>query len=356
MPSLPLSIWWHWRCASLPARNGASRPPPSVSGVPLWLLGVSLFTFVLGLLQWLRMDYLGVMLADLPSGARPAGNIAQANHFATLMVWGVIGVWLLYENRQMRGATAWVPASCLLFGIVMSQSRTGWVNVTLLVIVAFLLRRRGLSRLPMPAAVLLAGGFAGLVALWTPLNQALHFAPALTVEQLAQGGSRLNIWRLSVAAIAEQPWFGYGWTQVGLAQHAVSLSEPAVNVVFSDAHNLVLDLMLWNGVPVGISILLGLALWLLRRAAAVRSAEAALYLLMLLVVLIHAQFEFPLSYTYFLLPAGLVAGFLEADTAVSEIHDPPLGLVEWHFRFGRAACRYHGRVPGDPAKSHAAPR
>ncbi len=121
------------------------------------------------LAQWLRVDDLGVLLADLPRDARPTGNIAQANHFSTLMAWGLIGVWLLYERRSVRGSIACCTAMFMMFGIALCQSRTGWLHVGLLWLAACVLHRRGLVRLQLLGSSLLAASFAALVFAWAPL-------------------------------------------------------------------------------------------------------------------------------------------------------------------------------------------
>jgi O-antigen ligase len=282
--------------------------------IALWLAAVALLSLGLALAQWLRVDDLGVLLAALPQDARPTGNIAQANHFSTLMAWGLIGVWLLYERRSLRGSIACCAAMCMMFGIALCQSRTGWLHVGLLWLAACVLHHRGHVRLHPLGASLLAASFVALVLAWAPLNQALLLTPSLSLQQLAQGGSRLEIWRVSAQAILSQPWLGYGWGQVGLAQQAMALQVPGAKVVFNDAHNLALDLLLWNGVPLGLLVLATLLVWLVNRLRRIRNAESALFALILLTLLLHAQFEFPHSYAYFLLPAGLVAGFIEVDT------------------------------------------
>ena len=60
-----------------------------------WALATALFasygiaaaaSLLLALHQWLQMDLLGSALFVLPAGARPAANLAQPNHLATLLV------------------------------------------------------------------------------------------------------------------------------------------------------------------------------------------------------------------------------------------------------------------------------
>jgi hypothetical protein len=288
------------------------RAPASISsGLPLTALFAALLTFALALMQWLGIDELGVLLASLPPHAQLTGNIAQANHMATLMAWGVIATWFLYEQRRIRGSVALATASLLLLGIVMSQSRTGWVHVALIVGVGLIFGRRCPFRLTALPALLLAGAFAATVALWGALNRALDMAPALTLVQRTAAGPRLAIWHQFMTAIELSPWFGYGWTQDGLAQQAALSHTPPLNIVMSYAHNLVLDLFVWNGVPLGLLIAAAMLAWAVARVRAIRTPEAALYALVLATFAFHSMVEFPHAYAYFLLPAGLVAGALE---------------------------------------------
>ncbi|MCY7304955.1 MAG: Wzy polymerase domain-containing protein, partial [Rhodoferax sp.] len=123
---------------------------------------------------------------------------------------------------------------------------------------------------------------------------------------------RPQVWALFLDAIWHKPWSGYGWNQTSMAQLAVALEHPPLGTVFSHAHNLILDLLLYCGVPLGLVVSGVLAIWLWRRFRAIKDATSALLFLFLVVVGNHAMLEFPLHYAYFLLPAGLVIGTLDA--------------------------------------------
>jgi O-antigen ligase len=270
----------------------------------------------LALLQWLRNDLLGALLADLPVGGRPNANIAQANHLATLLFLGLVGVWGLYLRHDLRASVACLAAAWLLLGIAMTQSRTGWVEVALLTIAAVVWRRPLDSRRCLPALLSLLLGFAALVWLWPSINQALLLDGGLSLADQASAGRRPVLWWTFARAVAAAPWSGYGWTQVQLAQQAmvpVLSDSPGLQIVYTYAHNLELDLLLWNGVPLGLAIIASLGVWFWRRARQVDSADEHLLLLALAGLLLHAQFEFPHAYAYFLLPAGVIAGLLPGD-------------------------------------------
>ena len=72
---------------------------------------------------------LGIWIMAIPDGVRPAGNVAQPNEMATLLVWATIGgLWAVY-----RGVVRWAVfalLSCYLaLGLGISQSRSFLVLV-----------------------------------------------------------------------------------------------------------------------------------------------------------------------------------------------------------------------------------
>ncbi|MFN0182762.1 MAG: Wzy polymerase domain-containing protein [Aquabacterium sp.] len=294
----------HW-CAHAP------HEAPSA----LWttLLAAGLLSSGLALAQWLRLEGLGVLLADLPAGSRPTGNISQANHLGSLLVWSLLGLWAAVRTGHVRPAWALPTAALLLFCAAATQSRTVWLNLALLALGGLVWRRHLLpTRAGIAALAGLGLWFACLVLAWPSLNAALGQPPGLASDAAMSAGLRPGLWRIAMAAIGDGAWHGWGWTQFSLAQQAQALEMPAVHRVFTYAHNLALDLAIWNG-PVPGAVLAGLlAIWCARRARRVVTAPAALAALGIGVLLVHAQVEMPHAYAYFLLPAGLMAGQLLA--------------------------------------------
>lgn len=113
-------------------------------------------------------------------------------------------------------------------------------------------------------------------------------------------------------ATLDRPFWGYGWGQVIEAQIEQSLNYPALYSVFSQSHNLFLDLALWNGTLVALVVFCVLVRWTYRKIKAVNSGKSALLLLFVLIPLNHAMLELPLHYAYMLLPVGLVMGAMDA--------------------------------------------
>jgi hypothetical protein len=83
---------------------------------------------------------------------------------------------------------------------------------------------------------------------------------------------------------------------------------PPTGDVVEHSHNLLLDLLLWAGIPTG-GLIIVLAAWALaRQARALRDPRAAWLFAGVVGLLVHAMLEYPLEYAYFLLPAGLALG------------------------------------------------
>jgi hypothetical protein len=80
----------------------------------------------------------------------------------------------------------------------------------------------------------------------------------------------------------------------------------------TNSHNLLLDLLIWNGIPLGLLLFALLAWWLVRHIRACRTTDQWILLGSIGVVFAHSLLEFPLDYTYFLLPVGLMMGLLES--------------------------------------------
>jgi O-antigen ligase len=271
--------------------------------------------------QWLRLSGfsefsgLGLWLLNMPAGFRPSANLGQPNQLSTLLLWGLTGVWWAFMRRRIAGGTAVFAAAYLLFGLAMTQSRSGWGGLIVMATVAWTCRRPlGSIRYRSVLAALLVY-FIFITVLWSTLNEAFYMSAAESMGNRLSVGARALNWKVCLAAIAQRPWFGFGWGQVAVAQQSALLSQPASGEYFAYAHDLVLDLLLWNGLPLGGLMALSFGLWLVGRFRRVVSAEGAVLSMAIGAFLVHALLEYPHAYFYFLLPVGLMLGALSAVTA-----------------------------------------
>ena len=215
--------------------------------------------------QWLRLaslsdvEGLGLWLMTLPTGSRPFGNLAQPNQLSTLLLWGLAGVWWLFAQRRIAGFVATLAAAYLLFGLAMTQSRSGWGGLLVMVIMAWTYRRPlELARCRYVIAALV-GFFIAVILAWSSINDALYLSAAETMENRLSAGARSLNWQVCLSAIAQRPWFGFGWGQVAVAQQSALLLQPASGEYFAYAHNIILDMLLWNGIPLGTLLVLSFA-------------------------------------------------------------------------------------------------
>lgn len=269
----------------------------------------------LALYQLLHVTGLGLLTMEFPyaRGARPFGNLGQSNHLATLLVWGLVALWWLFLKGHLRGSVVVAAAAFVLFGIASTQSRTAWVELTLLAAAAGLWRDPLAGRRVLPGFVALGLYFTVLVAGWSWFAHSVEFNNVRTVSgELATAGLRPSIYRLFADAVAREPWAGWGWNQISVAHHALALDHPALGYSFTSAHNGLLDLAVQQGIPLTLLLAGALLVWYVGALRRVRTDTDALLAVAITVLLAHAMVEFPQNYTYFLVPLGLMMGLLHA--------------------------------------------
>lgn len=275
----------------------------------LFLVGALISTFI-ALVQWLRIGGLGLWVMDLKPGSRPYSNIAQFNNLASLLVLGLASVVFLFERFRLEDFSASVCGAVLIFGVAMTQSRTPWVALAVLLMWwAWKRRRIGLRASPRVLFVATAS-YAILVFSWPTLAKFLYLG-ASTLDERFSAGLRPVVWRQLLEATRISPWHGFGWNQVSVAQVHVAQDYPS-SVLVEHSHNILLDILLWNGIPIGAILIAATAYWGLSRALRCRSLATWFALLVVAIVSVHGMLEFPLEYAYFLFPVGIAAGLVDA--------------------------------------------
>lgn len=293
------------------ALSRSSRP---FVGLLFLAFSVGAFASVgLSLAQWLRLGPYGFLEAILP-GERLYANLVQPNQLASLLGLGAVGVVWAFESRRIGGVVAALALAFIAWGVTMTQSRVGWMSALLFGVMWALYRRRLALRLPAAAAAGGVAAFAAMVVLWSPINQFMYPATdVMGVEARLQPGLRWIHWQTLFDALLRSPWTGYGWLQIGRAQQAAVFDHPVTFEQLGASHNQLLDLLLWNGLPLG-SLAIGLVVWWsVTRMLKCSTLNAWAMLTGLGLLFAHSVVEFPLHYAYFLLPAGLMVGVVEAD-------------------------------------------
>ena len=300
--------------ATLPGLQGEVR----VSALE-WVAFVTAMSAIasvgIALVQWTGSLSLGIWGADLPSGARPFANVAQPNHLSTLAFLGVCGLLLLREAARIGSAGFWAGTSYLLIGMVLTASRTGWVQMAAFVVLALLFQRRTASQVRAAHVAGLVLIYVAATLAWPKINEMLLLSGGRGVMQQIEGGARVPLWLALLDAVGREPWWGYGWQQVAAAQQAVALDHPPIQRHFEHSHNIVLDLLLWAGVPAGGTIVVFCAGALVLQVRALRDPRALWLFAAALGIILHGMLELPLQYAYFLLPMGVALGAANALSA-----------------------------------------
>jgi O-antigen ligase len=281
-------------------------------------IGIASFLSVgLQLYGWLALSDdggLGVLFSGFDS-RRPSGNLGQPNQLATLLLWGLLACLWAVVRGYLTATASILIAIFLLVGLALTQSRTGVMALTFLLASVWAWRRLWPHKnLPWVATSLYLL-FLVLPFLLQILNEALLLGQDSSYFRLGEQSSlRLIAWRVLVQAALAQPIFGYGLTETTVAQIALADSSPTLGGLFSHAHNIVLDMVLWVGLPLGLFTVGLFSIWFLGKVRVAGRPETVVLLMLLAVVGIHAMLEFPHQYAYFLLPVGLVIGVLNADS------------------------------------------
>jgi hypothetical protein len=298
--------------------------PLGVRGVLLPFMGAMLASALLQATLGVCQLYLpdawrqGLGLAEAVAG-RASGQLRQPNHLSTLLMWGMVAAaWVMAEllNRARAGRHgAWwliwlLVQGWLAFGLVLTASRTGLIGVGVLALWGLMDRRLPgrlrVSLLALP--VLYALAWAGVQAQTAAAPAGVHLPAGGDISS-----SRFGIWANTWELIKANPWWGVGWGEFNFAWTLTPFPTRPV-AFFDHTHNLPLQLAVELGIPAAL-LVCSLLLWGLWRAFVCSGQVLATgdigprcAFMMVLLVGLHSLLEYPLWYSYFLLPTAFAWG------------------------------------------------
>ena len=283
----------------------------------VWI--VALLSAMVGLLQWLKLEgAAGIYIAQTDVGDPAMGNLAQPNQLATLLLMGIVAYTYFFERRIIGRFTFVLGLSVLTAVLVLTHSRAGMLGVAVIGGFFFMKRNHIASRISPGSVVAWVIMFAMGIVISPDIDRALMLYAER--EPLFTSNGRALIWAQALEGTRRAPWFGYGWDQTFAALSVGSLAHPGESV-FTHAHNVLLDVLAWNGIPLGITLIGMGGYWFFTRLHRVNNLAGIYAMACLLPFLAHSMVEFPFAYAYFLLTAGLMIGLVERSLE-------PTGL--WH--------------------------
>ncbi|MCW5661001.1 MAG: O-antigen ligase C-terminal domain-containing protein [Burkholderiaceae bacterium] len=261
----------------------------------------------------------GRWIAQSTLPGRAVGNLRQPNHLSTLLLWSLVGAVGLHELRRLRPGFLFSLALFLVVALVLSGSRTGALGTLLLSLWALVDHR-----LTKPARVLLLLAPILYAAAWGSIAARPH-VPSGTEDRLVLrsngdfSSSRFGIWSNALALLGDEPGAGVGFGEFNLAWTLTAFPDRPV-AFFDHTHNLALQFAVELGYPIAVLMLALLTLALFQawrrawRAEGQHGIAGRTSWVVVLMIGLHSMLEYPLWYTYFLLPTAFAWGFCLAGT------------------------------------------
>ena len=288
------------------------------------LVGAGLLSVVVSLVQMFFPSLAdGNVIARSGLVGRAVGNMRQPNHLASLLMWAcVASVWLAQGGwlaRRLGGALRDTVALHVLlflfvFCVLLSASRTGMIGVVMLALWGVVdARLAPRVRIALGSTLVMFALGWGILEAYTALSHHAFGAQSRVSEEGAGSPSRIAIVKNAIGLLQRYPLTGSGWGDFNFAWTMTPFPDRPV-AFFDHTHNLELQLLVEMGLPLGLLTLALLAagLWT-GFARAVRGSAATRCAAMLVAMIgLHSQFEYPLWYAYFLLPAALAYGLCMA--------------------------------------------
>jgi len=292
-----------------------------VAGRSAWIAGGILLCAVLqslaGLVQLAGWDFGNLVMPKMFLQA--FGNIGQANHYTDLIYLGLAALCYLrgvraYPWPVFVGFAAWL---CLAGAA--SASRGAWLYTGAFFLLGALGAGRARDEQTRNAAIglLIVAGLSVVAQLLVSYGHILSaFSVTSSIDRAGDAGSngqRMYDWQSAVLGIQAHPWWGEGpATFYKLSIDAMAKTGPVPFSKFAEhAHDLPLQLAAEFGVPFAVLLLGALAWWYLRHLFLAPSARSVWVLASVAVTGLHSLVEYPLWYTYFLVPVALCMGNLD---------------------------------------------
>lgn len=272
---------------------------------------IALISAIIGLLQWLGLqEALAMYVVQTDFGDRAMGNLGQPNQLATLLLMGLAALVWIYERKHIGGLGLAFGAGFLTLVLVLSQSRAGVVSgLAVAVYLTWKTSRSAMRLRPKQIAIWTASYLVALQLLpW--VHELLMMAGRRDMSLMRDNG-RITIWKQVLAGTLESPWYGFGWNQTPSAHAAGAIAFPG-SLTYTNAHNVVLDLIAWNGIPLGLLLTLMCTYWLASRLLRASEPNGIYALASLIPIGIHSLLEYPFAYAYFLVAGALMVGITEA--------------------------------------------
>lgn len=311
-----------------------------------------------------------VVAYNVTTERRPFGNMAQANHLATVIAFALAAAMYLVQTRRINVLVWAVVSSICVLGQALTVSRGPWLQTAVVVVAGLWMAlvvpsgsgfsRRRTRQWLMPVLLVVLFIAVNLAVRWANgrFQLGLDVSAAHRFQDKSQFVLRLAMWKYGWTMFKGHPLLGVGWGEFPRFEFELVRQLGDVEIA-NNSHDIVIDLLAKTGI-VGLGIvLIGLLAWLWRVLRARHTAERVFGLGLIGVLLMHALVEYPQQYMFFLLPAMFVFGILETKPASFVPGRFALGLqlavvlggfaalVPIYRDYARAEVLYYGAHPAE---------
>ncbi|MFZ6755517.1 Wzy polymerase domain-containing protein [Undibacterium sp. Dicai25W] len=252
---------------------------------------------------------------------RPYANIAQPNQLALILSFALAATYFLHQQNLLERVASIIVTVLLLIGIVLTQSRIGWIIVPAFSV--FLWRRsKDVQNIPRPFLLLVPALYFAMVFLLPYVVGLFGQSGGSLAEHIGGRSERSVLWKQAWQMAASHPWLGVGWFGFGSEQVKIA-ADFSSSTYAEHAHNIVLNLAAEIGWPVTLCLSLGFGWWFWQTCIKQEQSTATRFAaLCVIAAMVHSMVEFPLWYAYILLPVAILMGILHQQrwpAAVTEV-------------------------------------
>jgi O-antigen ligase len=329
--SAAISVGYQWGACERHSGSRSLDIQLPLQGLAACILTAAVLSVFVALVQTTQVStFYSEWVLPPVSTRRPGANLGQPNQLATLLLLGCVSLGMLREGWRLSTTCTILLLGVLLLGLAMTESRTALVSALALSAWWFIKRdvvQFSWARLGIPLFWIF---LVSAMWSWPHLIIAFHEGN-LNTPQTASGlnmtaGSRVLVWQQLAQAVLQRPWFGWGIGGVSKA-HNMVLDQYEAAEPFTYAHNIFLDMAVGWGVPLATAAAVGIAWWGVTRLSRVNSLATWYSAALIIPVAVHSQLEFPFAYAYFIVPAMLGVGVLEAHAQLQKSWNAPRRVI-----------------------------
>ncbi|MNY84990.1 O-Antigen ligase [compost metagenome] len=239
------------------------------------------------------------LLPSIENTRRPGGSLIQANHAATFICLGLICCLQKSFSPKIIKLIIFITLS---FAIAATESRTGFLAFSVYIFYASLKKYCGKTIL-FPSLIFVCLSFLLTPKIYDNFYQNQVESHTRITDTSSSG--RLLAWSILIDSVKENPITGHGFNSVFSAlDNKIRNNESLRSAPFHYSHNIIIDFLIWFGIPITILILIYSSKIILK----IDDEKNDKTKIILIPLIIHALLEYPHAYMYFGIPFFFIIG------------------------------------------------